>query len=498
MRNVLFALLTQGAPLVVAVFAIPVLVTHLGIARFGVLSLGWVVLGYASAFDLGVARAATKRIAQSLGGDQPHLLERIGPTALGVNLVLGLAGGMVFALAAPVFATGVLRTPSDLVEDTYLALLVIAAGIPVILLQSATRGVLEGAQRFDLVAIVAIPSSVLSYLLPAVGAGQSAPLWSLVLTIVVVRLLAVVAYMLLWRRAAPTVRVFARPQRDLAIALLQYGGWLTISNATSPVVLYGERAVVGAALGVTGLGFYVIPYEVAARYAVIPGAMYAALFPTFSTMAGSITAQATALYRRSVSFLLLVLVPPTTILIALSNDLLRLWLGTDVATKTAVPLELFATGALANSLAYVPLALLQGSGRADLPAKLQVLEILPTLFLTWVLSSTLVLPGAALAWLCRVVADTGLLFVLAGHVAPAMGLPRLGHLQRSVLIAIIGLSVAVMLTGLEPFGLKAALTAVTVSAILGAMWRTSLTLTERAWIVHMMRRIVPTRLSDSP
>src|SRR5439155_25979364 len=172
------------------------------------------------------------------------------------------------------------------------------------------------------------------------------------------------------------------------------------------------------------------------------------------------------------------------------------WLGTDVATKTAVPLELFATGALANSLAYVPLALLQGSGRADLPAMLQVLEILPTLFLTWVLSSTLGLPVAALAWLCRVVADTGLLFVLAGHVAPAMGLPRLGHLQRSVLIAIIGLSVAVMLTGLEPFGLKAALTAVTVSAILGAMWRTSLTLTERAWIVHTMRRIVPTRLSD--
>lgn len=495
-RNALFSLLTQGAPLIVALFAIPVLLAHLGIARFGVLSLGWVVLGYASALDLGVARAATKRIAQSLGGDQPHLLERIGPTALGVNLILGLAGGAVFAFAAPVFVSGVFRTPADLIEDTYRALLVIAVGIPIILLQSATRGVLEGAQRFDLVAIVAIPSSVLSYLLPAVGATQGAPLWVLVLMIVVVRLIAVASYASLWRRAAPTVRVFALPRRDLAFALLRYGGWLTISNATSPVVLYGERAIVGATLGITGLGLYVIPYEVAARYAVVPGAIYAALFPAFSTVAGRVAADVAAIYRRSVGFVLLVLSPVTTIVIALSADLLRIWLGVDIATKTAVPLELFAAGALANSLAYIPLALLQASGRPDLPAKLQVLEIVPTFVLTWIMSSAFGLPGAALAWFCRVAADAILLFVLAGRVAPEVRLPRLDNLGRSILIAIAGALAAVALARLDPWGLRVVLTAVVVSGLLVAMWKSSLTLAERALIIEQIRRILPARVTD--
>jgi len=97
--------------------------------------------------------------------------------------------------------------------------------------------------------------------------------------------------------------------------------------------------------------------------------------------------------------------PLTTVVVALSADLLRIWLGVEIATKIAVPLELFAAGALANSLAYIPLALLQASGRPDLPAKIQLLELLPTFALTWFLSSAFGLPGAALAWFCRVVAD---------------------------------------------------------------------------------------------
>jgi len=492
-RNALLSLLTQVAPLIVALFAIPILLAHLGIARFGVLSLGWVVLGYATALDLGVARAATKRIAQSLGGDQPQLLERIGPTALGVNLMLGLAGGMLFAFAAPVFVSGVLRTPPDLVEDTYRALLVVAAGIPVILLHSATRGVLEGAQRFDLVAIVAIPSSVLSYLLPAVGAAQGAPLWVLVLMIVFVRLIAVASYASLWRRAAPTVRFFAFPERDLAIALLRYGGWLTISNATSPVVLYGERAVVGATLGITGLGLYVIPYEVAARFAVVPGAIYAAVFPAFSTVAGRVAADVAAIYRRSVGFVLLVLSPLTTMVIALSADLLRIWLGGDIATKTAVPLQLFAAGALANSLAYIPLALLQASGRPDLPAKLQIVEIIPTFLVTWFLSGNLGLPGAALAWFLRMATDTVLLFILAGRLTPEVRFPQLDNIGRSILIAIAGVLTAVALTKLDPWGLRAGLTAAVVFVLLAGIWKSSLTLAERASVIEQASRFVPTR-----
>jgi len=55
-RNVLWNLLGTGAPLLVAIVVIPVLIEGLGIERFGVLTIAWMVVGYFSLFDLGLGR----------------------------------------------------------------------------------------------------------------------------------------------------------------------------------------------------------------------------------------------------------------------------------------------------------------------------------------------------------------------------------------------------------------------------------------------------------
>jgi O-antigen/teichoic acid export membrane protein len=66
-KNTLWNLLGSGAPLLVAFFAIPKLIAGLGMARFGVLTLAWVVIGYFSLFDLGLGRALTKITSDKLG-----------------------------------------------------------------------------------------------------------------------------------------------------------------------------------------------------------------------------------------------------------------------------------------------------------------------------------------------------------------------------------------------------------------------------------------------
>ena len=69
-RNVVWNLLGTGAPLLVAIVAIPLLIQGLGTARFGVLTLAWLVVGYFSLFDLGLGRALTKLVAEKLGKGQ--------------------------------------------------------------------------------------------------------------------------------------------------------------------------------------------------------------------------------------------------------------------------------------------------------------------------------------------------------------------------------------------------------------------------------------------
>src|SRR5260370_40800032 len=66
-RNTVWNLLGSGAPMIVAVVCIPILIRGLGKERFGVLTLAWALIGYASLFDLGLGRALTQLVARKLG-----------------------------------------------------------------------------------------------------------------------------------------------------------------------------------------------------------------------------------------------------------------------------------------------------------------------------------------------------------------------------------------------------------------------------------------------
>ena len=56
--------------MLVAIVAIPILIEGMGLARFGVLTIAWMVVGYFSLFDFGLGRSLTKLVAEKLGNEQ--------------------------------------------------------------------------------------------------------------------------------------------------------------------------------------------------------------------------------------------------------------------------------------------------------------------------------------------------------------------------------------------------------------------------------------------
>ncbi len=99
-KHTSYNLLGLGLPLLAAVFTIPVLITELGTARFGLLTLIWAVVSYFGLFDLGLGRALTLQLAVVLGKNEPL---RIGPlvgTATIIMTALGLFAGLFMAASA--------------------------------------------------------------------------------------------------------------------------------------------------------------------------------------------------------------------------------------------------------------------------------------------------------------------------------------------------------------------------------------------------------------
>src|SRR6266403_3719736 len=111
-RNTVWNLLGNGAPMLVAVVCIPILIRGLGKERFGVLTLSWALIGYASLFDLGLGRALTQLVAKKLGAGQDGEVPTLVWTSSLLMLLLGVLGAAVASLLSPWLVHHALNVPS--------------------------------------------------------------------------------------------------------------------------------------------------------------------------------------------------------------------------------------------------------------------------------------------------------------------------------------------------------------------------------------------------
>jgi len=490
-RNTLLNFIGQVIPLVVGVITIPFIVRGLGTERFGLLSMAWVVLRYFAIFDLGLGRATTKFVAEALGRGEHDEIPRIVWTAVTVQAVLGILGTLVLAGITPLLVERVLKIPPELVGEAKATFYLLALSIPVVLVSGSFRGILEAAQRFDLVNAVKVPTSVLTFLLPLVGLLLGFRLPGIVMLILLTRLAALLAFIAL------NCRILTQPRRfsissTLFPSLFAYGGWIMVTQIVNPILIYLDRFLIGSLLSMTAVTFYTAPYEVVTRLQIIPASLTMTLFPTFSALEGIEDRQKLGtLFTRSAKYILLSLGPIIIALVLFAKELLLIWLGTDFANKSAVVLQILALGVLINSLAYVPSTLLSGAGRPDIPAKVRLFELPIYLGIGWFLIQKHGIVGAAMAWTMRVALDALLLFGFAFRTyrIPARSLAGNGIVCGCfALIILASLAYGIKTFALIPFYGQVCIFIVLVASFGCLMWGRSLTTSERTLIRNILTR----------
>lgn len=456
-------------PLAAALLALPWLIEGLGTERFGLLTLAWALLGYASLFDLGLGRALTLGVAERLGRGDESQLPSLVWTALAWLLGLGLVAALLlWAGARPLVAA--MGTPQALQDEAVAAFRVLAFGLPLVFASSALSGVLMALQRFDVLTLVRLPLALVTTLGPLWLLGWSQSLVAISVLMLVARAISLLA--LGWglaRTGALGQRLMApcRPSRPLARELLGQGGWMTVTNVVGPLLTYLDRFFVGALLGAAAVAWYVTPYEVLSRFNLIPGVLLGVLFPALATARGRDPARLLLLMAEAARVLRLALFALCLAMFVLADVLLSAWINPAFAEQAAPVARWLAVGVWVNVLAHTPFTFLQGAGRADLIAKAHLAETLPYLALLVWWTQSFGIAGTAAAWCARVLVDTLLiLWLAAGEHAPlaqpmraealwlaaglaafaavALALPTLLQpwLPRAVLVAAVALAVA--------------------------------------------------------
>lgn len=412
--NSLWNLFGNGAPLLLGFVTIPFLLKHSGVEVFGILTMVWGLIGYFSLFDFGLGRALTQTVAQRRLSGSAAELRKVISLGLSMVLVAGVLGGLLLAAVAKPLGSSWLSVSEALQGDVIGALLIAAIGIPLTTVTSGLRGVLEAYEDFRDVSILRIILGLANFGMPALTVlcfGVSLE-W-MVLSLVLARLVILVAHLCLVLKKTSLGFVYPDAQSEDVKGLLTFGSWMTVSNIINPLMVTADRFVIASLVGASVVAYYTVPFEVLIRFLIIPGALTAVLFPRLAALMFNDHLAAKHLFDRALWIIAAVMFAlcGTAALGAFFG--LQLWLGHEFAEHSWYLAAILSVGIFFNSMAQLPYAAAQAAGHVQATAKIHIVELFVYVPMLFLLVNYYGLLGAALVWVLRVFFDMLLMFGLA-------------------------------------------------------------------------------------
>ena len=373
-KDSIWNLLSIGVPAVLAIPVFSMISKTVGLEIFGIYTLSFAVIGYASIFDLGIGRAVIREVAMNTG--KQTVLEQIINTAGSAIIVLSAVAFLITFFVSPVLVD-VLHVSAGIDDDVKHGFRWLALCLPLLLISQVWLAYFEGLSEFRALSIVKTLSNVLIVVLPLLAAWVQASFTALMVGMVIARVLtALMSYV--WIRWH--IRLRFNINRVYLKNLLGFGGWLTVSSVVSPVMVYFDRFILSSMLGTKNIAFYTVPSELVMRLLSIPGAGIRTLFARFSRS----QADECLIYRLSLVFFALAACLLVAPLFILAKPILVLWMGQGFTGEPVLILRILLIGFIFNTIAQVPFTSLQAKGLSKQTALVHCAEVVPYLLaLLW-------------------------------------------------------------------------------------------------------------------
>src|SRR5206468_2170807 len=144
-----------------------------------------------------------------------------------------------------------------------------------------------------------LPAALVSFVGPLLTLPYSRSLVPAVAAIALGRVLMLVAHLVIGVRRYPYLRE-SRPSMYASMPpLLRFGAWMTLCNVIGPLMVYLDRFVIGGGLNLAAVTAYVTPYEVIARFLIVPAAITGAVMPALASTVTTLPARMAELHEKS-------------------------------------------------------------------------------------------------------------------------------------------------------------------------------------------------------
>lgn len=408
-KNAIFSVGSVFIPAIVGIPAIGIIARKLGIELFGLLSIIWAVVGYASILDLGLSRAVTKFTAESDSSDECNNMLTV---SVFISFVIGVFAAFLFILSIDLVVK-FLALPSNANEEVRLGLKYTAFCFPLLTVVLVIQGAYEGKEEFLKLAVLKSLTGVLITLMPLVFLFFKNSFSMAILGLLFSRVVVFIIFIALSFRCFKIIkyRIFT----VTLIKLYHYAKGVALSNLINPLMNFSDRFILAPNVGAAQLGFYSASTEFVSKLILLPVAISRVFFPQYVRLSTLKEGGGSELARFEKKFYLSMLALAAPIILAtliFIEDIIKLWLGESFSQTTPELVLCLMFGFFITCLAQVPFNKLLANNQTTLIGYLHFLELIlyiPMLFLMVNLHGVY---GAAITWNMRILLDFLILIYL--------------------------------------------------------------------------------------
>ncbi|MEM7703268.1 MAG: oligosaccharide flippase family protein [Pseudomonadota bacterium] len=395
------------APVAVMLVTVPVLIATLGEARFGVLSLVWLLSGYVLFFDFGIGQAINFELAKLRDASAEDRANLFWLALLMAALFSLLGVPMLYGLAYWVFAS-LIDMPSAIRSEVLSVLPWIAGSLPLSILNGFFIGALAGCDRFGLLNTSRAAGQTMvscAQVLAALAIGATLEVVipaAIIATGLSVALVGVFAFVSVPAPLRPSLAAKGDAKR-----ILGYGGWVSVGSLARQIIANSDRFVIGWLNGAQAVAVYAVVINLMRRLNMVPRALAEALFPAVTGKEGEAQKDLIRKAIRIQAALGLAVAGGMAIVV---EPFLWLWLGADFAARAAPLAQLVAVFAYISGLNGLGVAMVRASGDPRFATLVLLSQIVPFFVGLYFGSLWYGIMGVAVINILRALFDMGRLF----------------------------------------------------------------------------------------
>ncbi len=404
-KSIAKLIISNILPALIGLIAIPSIIHNIGIGKFGMVSIFWMIAGTLNFLDFGIPKAITYHVSKKGISDTNDI--DIISSLINMLLYLGCAF-LIITIVSGLFYYYFMGGNSE----NILSVLIVVMTVPVIIFSNSYRGILEGLEKFDRIAIIRFFVGTWMFLAPLVVSCFSSSLIIIALSLLIGRVVFLFAFLLF---TSPYYKL-----KPVAIELgkikplLKYAIGTSISGIISPLLSYADRFVIGYYCGSYSLGQYASSNEINQRSLILASTLTSVIFPKMAFLIeNGKWSKLEKLVLTSSLCVFFIYGVWAVVAKFFGNEIISLWLKID---DVEIISQLLFIGSLAvaiNSLGYTYFSLIHALGKSSYTAKVHIIEAIVYIPLLSYMTINDGLFGAAYTYLAKNTFDT-LIMLISG------------------------------------------------------------------------------------